>query len=261
MGRFANLVDTPKGIESFKARYHIPTGVSIRYYRRGEWHALRQEGEAVIPIITFIEGGMRISMGRVTRDYLIVHRLSPSQCAPNMFRILGSVDALNKKMNVNLTHHNINWVYNHHKLTSQGYYMKTRVPAVKLISCLPDSNKSMDKNSLIISREWHDELHCPTRDGTPGGMFRSRFITLIISPFVLTLSVLTSSIFTCKLVLILSMLFSNSVFTFGEFADKYSTIPNLNLVNKPDLVKILKAEIFVHTIGQLRATHLSSGVI
>ena len=59
-------------------------------------------------MIAFIEEGMRIPMDRVTRDYLIAHRLSPTQCAPNVFRILGSVDALNKKMSVNLTHHDVN---------------------------------------------------------------------------------------------------------------------------------------------------------
>ena len=92
-------------------------------------------------------------MGRVTRDYLIAHRLSPTQCAPNMFRILGSVDALNEKMGVNLTHHDINWVYNRHKLTRHVYYLKTRVPAVRLISCLPESNKGMNKDYLIILGE------------------------------------------------------------------------------------------------------------
>ena len=108
MGRFAYLVDTPEGIESFKAQYRIPLGVSIRYCKQGEWHALRQEGEVVIPMIAFIEGGMRIPIGRVTRDYLIAHRLSLTQCALNMFRILVSVDALNEKMGVNLTHHDVN---------------------------------------------------------------------------------------------------------------------------------------------------------
>ena len=62
----------------------------------------------VIPMIAFIERGMKIPIGRVTRDYLIAHRLSPIQCSPNMFRILGSVDALNERMNVNLTHHDVN---------------------------------------------------------------------------------------------------------------------------------------------------------
>ena len=40
-------------------------------------------------------------------------------------------------MGVNLTHHDVNWVYNRHKLTRQGYYLKTREPAIRLISCLP----------------------------------------------------------------------------------------------------------------------------
>ena len=59
----------------------------------------------VIPMIAFLEGGMRIPMGTVTRDYLRAHRSAPTQCAPNMFRKLGSVEALNEKIGRNLTHH------------------------------------------------------------------------------------------------------------------------------------------------------------
>ena len=62
----------------------------------------------VIPMISFIAGGMRIPMGTVTRDYIRVHRLALTQCAPNMFRILGSVDGLNEKIGLNLTHHDAN---------------------------------------------------------------------------------------------------------------------------------------------------------
>ena len=125
---------------------------------------------------------MRIPMGRVTRDYLIAYRLAPTQCAPNMFRILGSVNAFNKKMGVNLNHHDVNWLYNCHKLTGQSYYLKTREPAVRLILCLLESNKGMNKDYLIVSGEWHDGLHRPTREGTPGGVYRSRSIVLIIIP-------------------------------------------------------------------------------
>ena len=59
-------------------------------------------------MIAFIEGGMRIPIGTVTRDYLRAHRLVPTQCAPNMFRILGSVNALNEKMGLGFTHHDVN---------------------------------------------------------------------------------------------------------------------------------------------------------
>ena len=133
MGRFANLVDFEEGIESFRALYRISPRVFIRYCKEGEWLEKRQEGEAVILIIAFVKGGMRIPIGTITRDYFRAHRLSPTQCAPNMFRILRSVDAFNEKMGLGLTHHNVNWIYNLHHLKEQGYYLKSRYPKVMLI--------------------------------------------------------------------------------------------------------------------------------
>ena len=87
-----------------------------------------------------------------------------------MFRILGSVDAINDKMGVNLTHHDVNWVYSCQNNKEARYYLKTRVSAVRLIPCLPETNKGMNKYFFIISGKWHNELHCPTKDGTPGGV-------------------------------------------------------------------------------------------
>ena len=170
MGRFTNLVDSEEGLESFKVRHRIPSGVTIRYCKEGQWHEERQEGEVVIPMIAFIDEGRRIPMEMVTRDYLRAHRLAPTQCAPNMFRILGSVDALNKRMGLNLTQHVVNWIYNLHHLTRQGYYLKSRYPEVRLIQCLLDSNKCLKNDFLIVSREWHDGLPCPTREGIPSGV-------------------------------------------------------------------------------------------
>ena len=103
--------------------------------------------------VAFIEGGMQISMGRVTRDFLINFRLCPTQWSPNLFRVLGSVDMINKKMETNFTCHDINWVYNCQKGKETGYFFKCRVPLVRLISCVPESNKGMDEDFLIISGE------------------------------------------------------------------------------------------------------------
>ena len=63
----------------------------------------------MIPIIAFLEGGMRLPMHPMVRDYLRHFQLMPIQCAVNMFRILGSVDALNEQMGLRLTHHDVNW--------------------------------------------------------------------------------------------------------------------------------------------------------
>ena len=109
-------------------------------------------------------------MGSVTRDYLIAYKLCPYQCVPNLFRVLSSVDALNEQMGLNLTWHDIVWMYECHLLADLGYYLKSRSSVVRLISCLPKSNKGMKDDFLITSGEWHDGLHCPTREGVPGGV-------------------------------------------------------------------------------------------
>ena len=70
-----------------------------------------------------------------------------------MFKILGSLDALNERMGLRLTHHDINWVYNLYHSNGQRYYLKSRYPKVRLIQCLPESNKGLKKDFLIVSRE------------------------------------------------------------------------------------------------------------
>ena len=133
MGRFKHLVDIEEGMKSFRAKYNIPPHVGIRYAAQEEWFDERKIAEVIIPMIAFIEGGMIIPMGTLTRNFLRVFRLSLTQYAPNMFRVLGSIEALNKRMNLNLTHHDVNWIYNLHNLKGQGYYLKSRHSEVRLI--------------------------------------------------------------------------------------------------------------------------------
>ena len=78
-------------MEKFIADYRIPGTVGLRYCKECDWNIMRREGEVVIPIIAFLEGGTRIPMGPVMRDYLRHFRLVPIQCAVNVFRILGCV--------------------------------------------------------------------------------------------------------------------------------------------------------------------------
>ena len=108
MGRFKCLVESEEDIGRFRAKYRIPPTVGMRYAAQGEWIDDRKTGEVVILMIAFIKGGMTIPMGNITRNYLRFFRLSPTQCAPNMFRVLGSIEALNERMNLGLTHHDVN---------------------------------------------------------------------------------------------------------------------------------------------------------
>ena len=70
MGKFKKLVETEEAMEKFIAEYRIPPNVGLRYCKEGEWHLKRRTGEVVIPLLAFIERGVRIPMGPVMRDYL-----------------------------------------------------------------------------------------------------------------------------------------------------------------------------------------------
>ena len=85
-----------------------------------------------------------------------------------MFRILGYVDVLNEQMGLGLTWHDVVHLYECHYIEKGGYYLKSRSEVVRLISCLPISNKTMKDDFLIASGEWSNGFHCPTRAGIPG---------------------------------------------------------------------------------------------
>ena len=139
---------------------------------------------------------MTIPMGALTRNFLRFFRLSPTQCAPNMFRVLRSIKVLNERMNLNLTHHDVNWIYNLHHMKGQGYYLKSRYPEVRLIQCLPTSNKGLKEDFLIFSRGWHDGLPCPTKKGKPSGGLAINLYALVCVPLSFPLSLfLTKFVF------------------------------------------------------------------
>ena len=121
-------------------------------------------------MIAFIEGGMTLPMGRVTRDYLCNHRLCPHQCVPNLFRILGAIDALNQHLGLGLIWLHVVHMYKCHKQKGAGFYLKSRSDIVRLISCLPKSNKGMKDDYLIASGAWYDGLHCPSQLEELGGI-------------------------------------------------------------------------------------------
>ena len=94
---------------------------------------------------------MTIPMGRISRDYLCAHRLCPQQCATNFFRVLGAIDALDRHLGLGLTWYDVAHLYEGHQQALAGFYLKSQSDVVKLISCLPKSNKGMKDDFLIVS--------------------------------------------------------------------------------------------------------------
>ena len=144
--------------------------MSLRYCSTEQIATDRETGEVIIPMIAFIEGGITLPMCRIIRDYLIAHRLCLHQCAPNIFRILGCVNALNEHLRLGLTWHDVVHMYEFHSQANGGFYLKSQSAVVRLILCLPKSNKGMKDDYLITSGPWHDVIHCPVQEREPGGI-------------------------------------------------------------------------------------------
>ena len=125
MGRFQRLVKNPTLIELFKKKYHIPQEVSIRYCSTEGLAFDREVGEVIIPMIAFIEGGITIPMGRITRDYLRAYRLCPQQYTPNFFRVLGVIDALDRHLGLGLTWYDVAHLYEGHIEARARFYLKS----------------------------------------------------------------------------------------------------------------------------------------
>ena len=123
MGRFKHLIDSSASMEGFRAKYRIPQRVVLEYCPPNRVLTDRDVGQVVIPKIAFMEGGMTLPMGRITKDYLLKHRLTPHQCVPNLFRVLGYIDVLNKQLCLGLTWHDVVHMYECHKLSSARYYL------------------------------------------------------------------------------------------------------------------------------------------
>nr|POE78904.1 hypothetical protein CFP56_31960 [Quercus suber] len=84
-----------------------------------------------------------------------------------MFRILGAVEDLNRHLGLGLTWLDVVYMYECHSQQGAGYYLKFRSDIIRLVSCLPKSNKGMKDDYVIVSGAWHDGHHCPTTLGEP----------------------------------------------------------------------------------------------
>ena len=77
------------------------------------------------------------------------------------------MDALKEQMGLALTWHDVVYMYECYSLADAGYYLKSRSTIVRLVSWLPKSNKGIKDDYLIAFGEWHNGLHCLTREGKP----------------------------------------------------------------------------------------------
>uniref|UniRef100_A0A2N9GXF3 Uncharacterized protein n=1 Tax=Fagus sylvatica TaxID=28930 RepID=A0A2N9GXF3_FAGSY len=157
MGKFAKLVDTEEKIVEFKKRYGIPEDVHIRYVPYGDL-ALVLNQDLVLPMVAIIEGG----------------------CAPNVFRIVMGTAVLMEKLGLDLTVHDITYVYSLQATGRDQYTLFARNAYRKLVTGLPDSSKGRDEDFLVFTGNWQNpHINCSLRPGVPDKEFTAKKVELV----------------------------------------------------------------------------------
>ena len=113
--------------------------------------ALLQHEDLVLPIVAIVEGGVRIPMHPFLIQFLIHFRLSPLQCVSNVFRIVMGTAVLMEKLDLNLTMHDITYVYSFQTTDRDQYTLVARNFDRKLVTGLSDSSKGGDEDFLVIT--------------------------------------------------------------------------------------------------------------
>lgn len=148
-----------------------------------------------------------------------------------------------------------------------GYYLQTRNTMVRLISCLPNSNRNSVGEYMRVSGNWLDrEMTCPTSSRQLGRCFfyrslctpnRAPIFSYFLSHFFLLLTYLllfTLHFFHCLSHLLLT-------FTTFPTIDSKKFQPDIRVVRVKELNFILHSEIFVQYDDQLQASYLILGCI
>ena len=158
-----HFLNTEATLANFKARFAVLNDVEIAYCHEDnialEWHPHL----VFFPLMAILEGGVRFLMDLPILRTLRFYSLCPYQLPPNFYQIVSSVSRLNHLYGLHLDHHNINYMYSLYSKERSRYYLKVRDMRVRLISCLPDSNKNSAREFVRVSGNWHaNDLTCPT---------------------------------------------------------------------------------------------------
>ena len=122
---FSYLLRTDAVVESFKARFNIPRDVNISYCHKGDIKDQRLPHVVFFPLMSILEDGVRFPVDPLLLITLSFYGLSPDQNLPNFYRLVSCVGCLNQLYDLNLTHHDINFLYAIRGSLKHAYYLQT----------------------------------------------------------------------------------------------------------------------------------------
>ena len=167
-GKLAKYVNTPQAMVVFRRHYGVPDDVHLEYKFWKDTLICELE-DLILPLVAIIEGSVRFPMDPFLAQFLDYFNLSSNQISPNIFRIVVGIVELNCRLGLDLTMHDIIATYSLRTTQHEAYSLRPRDIYNTLVNSLPDTNKDMTDDFLLVRGAWHYPNHrCPTVDGRPG---------------------------------------------------------------------------------------------
>ena len=161
---YSHLLSSEASLASFKVAHNVPRDVDIAYCHEGDidLHRRTSVNTVFFPLMAILKAEVRFPIDLLIIGTLRLYGLCPNQLPPNFYRVMSCVSRLNHRFGLQLNHHDINFMYSLCRNIRSDYYLKTRDMRVRLISCLPDSNRNSAWEFVRVSGNWFtDELPCP----------------------------------------------------------------------------------------------------
>jgi hypothetical protein len=167
-GKLTRYVNTPQAMAVFRRHYGVPDDVHLEY-RFWEDALTGEPRDLILPLVAIIEGSVRFPIDPLLADFLDYFHLSPSQISPNIFRIVMGVVELNRRLGLSLTVHDIIATYSLRTTQHEAFSLRPRDVNNTLVNSLPDTNKEMIDDFLLVRGNWYYPGHgCPTVDRRSG---------------------------------------------------------------------------------------------
>lgn len=152
---FFHIFDIEVALANFRAVIAIPNDVEVAYCYEGDTALQWRPLVVLFPLMSILEGGLRFPVDPLQLRVLNFYGLCRDQLPPNFYRIISCVSWLNQLYNLRLDQHDINYMYSMCGNDKTVYYLKVIDNRVRLISCLPDSNRNLVGEFVQVSGNWH----------------------------------------------------------------------------------------------------------
>ena len=159
---YSFLLDTLASLAIFRQKFDILGDMEVAYCHKNGISLHRRQGTTFFPLMAVLEGGVRLPLDPLVVSTLRYYGLCLDQLPPNFYRVVSCISRLNHTFDLQLDHHDINHMYSLYGNKSSNYYLKTRDNRVRLISCLPNSNRNSAREFVRVRGNWcAREIPCP----------------------------------------------------------------------------------------------------